>query len=873
MTVQTGLSSDIAAQKLIKYGANTLPQEKQPGVVRMFLRQFLSPLIYILLAAAVVSLWVGEPEDGIFIAIVLLINAFIGAFQEYSAQKAAQALKNLVPHTACVLRDGKEIHVPSEELVPEDIVLLASGDKVPADMYLLSAQGLIVDESLLTGESAGVEKCVYSPEDTREKKHMLFAGSIVSRGRACGKVVNTGVRTEVGKITATVAGSRQTKPPIVIRLEKFTAKLSYVMLAVITLLFVVQWAQGQELKEVFLIAVALAVAAIPEGLPAAITIVLAVSTSRMARHNVIIRKLVAVESLGSCTLIASDKTGTLTVNEMTIQRVVLPDGDEVNISGEGLSVEGHRLNATDRQLLFRLCRSGILANEGKFDCRGAEPKAQGDMVDIAFLVLGHKCGISRPELLESMPELAVLPYESENAFSGTVHQDGTIRKIYVKGSLEALLSMCSSMAGGSKDLPIDRKMLIRKAEELAAEGYRIIALAEGKVEGNAPLPSVQKPPKGLTFLGLVGMIDPLRPEAGDSVARCRGAGIEVAMITGDHPATALSIARQLNLDTGQGVVTGADLHQHENNDQNVLNKFIRKVRVFARIEPVQKRTIVDGFVKEGHFVAVTGDGVNDAPALRHAHVGIAMGKRGTDVARESADVILADDNFASIVYGVEQGRIVYNNIRKVIFLLVSTGMAELVLFLLAMLFQMPMPLVAVQLLWLNLVSNGIQHVALAFEPAEGDELRYPPRAPDEPVFNRLMIERVALSAIWMGSMAFMVFYWLCHQGYALEEARNMTLLLMVLFENAQVLNSRSERHSMVKGFFRNKFLLLSILAAQGLHILAMHVPALQSVLDIFPVSLHEWGVLLLIAATLLLLGEGYKFTRCHNGICSEKEVA
>lgn len=855
-----GLTRKEAELLLKEHGANVLPEAKQPGVLQTFFRQFLSPLIYVLLAAAFISLWMGRLEDAAFIVIVLLINATIGTFQEYSAQKTVQALKKLVPQMVHVLRDGKERYIPSAGLVPGDIVLFVSGDKVPADIQVLSAQGISVDESLLTGESTGVEKEAYTEDTKEEKKHYLFAGTIITRGRAIGKVTSTGIHTEIGKISKIVAGGRTTKPPMMIRMEKFTLNLSLVMLGAIILLFLVQWTKGHDIREIFLIAVALAVAAIPEGLPAAITITLAVGMHRMAQHNVIIRKLVAVESLGSCTMIAADKTGTLTINEMTIRKVVLPDGNIVDITGEGLRVNAHKVKEQDKKLLQQLCHAGILANEATFHYTEEETKAEGDKVDIAFLVLGYKCGLSREILLDKMPEISVIPYESEHAYSGSLHNDKGIRRLYIKGSLEALLPMCTTMRSDIKETHIAKDTLISYAEALAAEGYRVMGLAEGIIPENKPLPSLNNPSDTLTFLGLVGMIDPLRPEAKDAVAECRNAGIEVAMVTGDHPVTALALAKALDLPGHEnGAITGKELHKIEKQGKEALSNAIGKYRVFARVEPMQKRTIVDVFSKQGHFVAVTGDGVNDAPALRHAHVGVAMGERGTDVARESADIILTDDNFASIVHGIEQGRIVYNNIRKVIFLLVSTGMAELVLFFFSMIFQIPLPLTAVQLLWLNLVTNGIQHIALAFDPAEGDELKYPPRKPEESIFNRLMAKQIIVSALWMGGIAFYIFYWLTQHGHTNQEAGNMTLLLMVLFENIQVLNAHSERHSITINFLSNKFLLICIVMAQGLHITAMHLPVMQKILGLSPVALHDWTMLLFAALSLLAVGELQKY--------------
>lgn len=873
-----GLSSQEAKRRYAHFGPNQLPDSTGESPLVIFLHQFNSPFIYVLLAAALVSLMLDQQLNAFFILFVLLINASIGTVQEYSAQRAAVALKKMVPQYASVLRDGVTRKVEAVELVPGDIVFLITGDRVAADLRLMECHELLIDESLLTGESlaAAKQSGARSSDDSplAERKDCAFAGTIVTHGRAVGEVIATGVRSEIGQIAVGVTESNPIKPPLLKRIERFTLRISYGILAVIALLFVITLLRGSDLQEVFLLGVALAVSAIPEGLPAAITVALAIGMRRMARASVIVRRLIAVESLGSCTYIASDKTGTLTVNEMTVKLIVLPDERRYSVSGEGLDMHGelHCLNSGERALLSpdadqdlaNLVRCGMLANEASLVLHQGEWVASGDGVDLAFLVLSEKFGFDHQQIKHRYPEVRRIPYESENAFSACLNRvDGKLF-IHVKGSAEKVLMMCRQdpMCPEPYEARIEHQMLV-----MARKGFRVLACASAEVSvEDADLAVVLK---GLHFLGLVGMIDPLRPEAFAAVEQCRRSSIDVAMITGDHPQTALALAQELKIaDVNSVPVTGDDVARAIEQDQalrdrgeagTALSSLVASSRVFARIEPSQKLQIVQQLIHSGHFVAVTGDGVNDAPALRHAHVGIAMGKRGTDVARESAELIITDDNFASIVQGIKQGRIVYSNIRKVIFLLISTGAAEITLFILSVVFMLPIPLFPIQLLWLNLVTNGIQDVALAFEPEEGDELRRPPRPPKETIFNRLMLERVCVNAVVMGGLAFIVFAWQIHNGVAVETARNITLLLMVLFENVHVLNSRSETKSIFKqNFFGNPFLLFGMLAAQSIHIAALYTPGLSDVLQVEPVTLESWSTLLSVALLLIAVDELHK---------------
>jgi magnesium-transporting ATPase (P-type) len=863
-TGDAGLSDEEAAARLAAFGGNRLPRPQQAGPLVVYLRQFRSPLIYLLLAAALVSLGIGELTDAAFIFVVLQVNAAIGAVQEWKAASSAMALDTLIEKTAVVIRGGVRRQVDAAALVPGDAVELAAGALTPADIRLTACRELRVDESLLTGESLPVEKDPNAvlPGDTPlgDRATMLHAGAVVRSGRATGMVARTGPHTEIGRIAQALAAADLPPPPLVQRLERFAWRVGYAMLGVIAALATVQFLQGFALSQVFLVAVALAVAAIPEGMPVAITVALAIGTRRMARRNVIVRALPAVEGLGACTMIASDKTGTLTVNELTVRRLWLPGHDDFEVGGEGYRPDGTLTQdggaPADAALAAarRLAETGALCNEASLTVgEDGTVRHFGDTVDVAFLALAGKLGVDFARIRERTSQGGGIPYEPHLRFAAsfTRAEDGTV-VAHVKGAAETVVPMCAG---------IDRDAVLAETQRLAGAGYRVLAVARGPVDDSK---RVARPDglQGLEFLGLVGLIDPLRPEVSDAVTACRRAGVGVAMVTGDHPATALAIARELGIAAdGEHVVTGAEL-QALGDDPAGLRAVVAEAHVFARVEPNQKLLLVQALQQAGHFVAVTGDGVNDAPALGAANIGVAMGRGGTDVARGASDLILADDNFASIVGGVEEGRIAYDNVRKVIYLLVTTGVGELVLFMLAIAFGLPLPLFAVQLLWLNLVTNGIQDVALAFEKGEPGILDRRPRPPRQPLFDRRMIEQVLLTGSWMGAAAFAMFWYLLDRGMPEAEARSIVLLLMVLFENVHAVNARSERRSAFRvPLAANPFLVLAVIAAQAVHVAAMFIPGLSDVLGIAPVSPATWLAVAGSALSLTAVAEIYKFLR------------
>jgi magnesium-transporting ATPase (P-type) len=873
-TSREGLDSKEASNRLGQYGLNALPIKEPPTIWSILLHQILNPLIFILIAAGVASLLIGESADAIFIFIVILLNSGMGAYQEYSAEKSAHSLQKMLKINALALRDGNKIEIPAEKLVPGDIVFLDPGKKVPADMRLLHVSGLEADESFLTGESiaAGKTSDLLNEEvSVSERKNIAFAGATITSGRAMGVVTFTGMNTEVGKIAENVTLSESAKPPLVLRMESFTKQISVLVVIFSLILAFILWLQNTAPAEIFFFVVALAVSAIPEGLPVALTVALSIATSRMSKRNVIVRKLTAVESLGSCTVIASDKTGTLTVNQQTIKLIELPNGKSFKVTGEGYNGEGEvkpsesgDLQKSDRVHLEKISKLGILTNEGSLKKEDDQWVHHGDAMDVAFLALGFKLKQDPNAIRKEFSLTGEIPYESENKFSAAFYQENGNVHVAAKGAIETILGFCNQSSDNGSSAKLDPETIEKRALALAKQGYRVLAVAGGEYD-NFKKTKEHKgkdlPP--LNFYGLIGFIDPLRPEARDSVDKCRDAGIKVLMITGDHPATAATISKEIGiLEENEHVVTGIELEDIGPVDSPAYEKLVSSTHVFARVSPMQKLEIVDALIRKGEFVAVTGDGVNDAPALRKANIGVAMGS-GTDVAKEISSMIVTDDNFSSIVAGVEEGRFAYDNVRKVIYLLISTGAAEVILFIASIIAGLPLPLLAVQLLWLNLVTNGIQDVALAFEGGEPGAMKRKPRKTNEKIFNPLMIQQTLISGFTMGLIAF-GFWFFLKNFQAMEEthARNMVLLLMVFMQNVHVFSCRSEKVSAFKvPINRNIILVFGVLIAQGIHILSMHIPFMQNVLRVEPITFFEWAEVLILAIPLLLMMEVFKKIR------------
>lgn len=854
-TSSRGLETEEAHHRLGTSGANVLELDPVRGFFTFYVLQFKSPINYLLVAAAFLSLGIGELFDAFFIIAVLQLNMMIGALQEWQSEKSAASLRKLVPQFTTLRRSGKPVLVRSEDVVPGDVLLLESGVRVPVDARLIKSHEMQVDESLLTGESEPSHKdaklILYDRASLPDQRNMVFSGTFVERGRGEAVVVATGMNTVIGALARSLSRQAGALPPLVYKLQKFVKVIALVTVVFVAALAAAQFLQGMDFNTVFFTAVALVVSAIPEGLPVALTVTLSVGRRRMALRQVIIRSLPAVEGLGACTYIASDKTGTLTQNKLTLQRVWLPEGGMFEVSGTGFDLkgevrrDGQPLTEKDLEALQATALAGLLCNEARLVFEKGGVRVDGDTVDGAFLIFSHKVGLDPEALKGYYPQIACIPYESEKRFAAVINQRDGMEVLYAKGAIETILNMTDGK---------DRERIGSQAEKMAEEGFRVLALAFREVPLKSP-GEVEDHLEKMTFLGLVGLIDPIRPEVPESVRRAFEAGIQVAMVTGDHPKTAFAIAKALGLAEKETQVMTGDAFM-ASSDKALL---LKEKTVFARMLPDQKLALVQESQKQGHYVAVTGDGVNDAPALKAANIGVAMGRSGTDVARNVADLILTDDNFSSIVSGIEEGRIAYANVRKVVYFLVSCGLAEIILFFLALVFGYPLPLFAVQLLWLNLVTNSTQHMALAFEKGEGHILKEPPRSPKEPLFNRLMWQQVLTSGILMGGIGFIFFVILMKGGMSETASRNALLLLMVFFENVHAFNCRSERTSLLhRPFFQNKFLIVGVFASQGIHIGAMHIPLFQKILRVEPLTLEMW-VLLIPVAFLMILGmEAFK---------------
>ncbi|MDH4165776.1 MAG: HAD-IC family P-type ATPase [Gammaproteobacteria bacterium] len=858
---EAGLTRAEAAARLERYGPNLLPSKPPPSVLEIGLRQLKSPLIYVLLVAAVAAISLGDLSDAAFIGVVLLLNSALGGWQEWRAEQQSQGLQKLLLIRATVLRDGDSVELDSAEVVPGDVVALESGQRVPADLRLQDAHGLEIDEALLTGESLPVLKDASwigaAATERADCRNMAFAGTTIARGRGHGVVVATGAHTAVGRLAISITAADAGKPPLVKRMERFSRVIAVAVLsAAVFIGAIAVIVHEASVGTMFMFGIALAVSAIPEGLPVAITIALAIAARRMAGRGAIVRRLPAVEGLGSCTLIASDKTGTLTCNELTVREVFLPDGSCYAVSGAGYEPEGDvrpadgQSGRADQPGLQRLLEIAAACNEGDLHRHDGAWVWRGDPTDISLLALAGKGRVEREALLVRRPAVNAIPFEPEHRFAASFHVDGEQTWVAVKGAPERVLAMCLSTAE-------QHAAMQAIATDMASRGQRVLALACGRLARVMTAEETPEEPRDLTFAGLVGLVDPLRAEVAAAVRRCDDAGIRVIMVTGDHPVTALAIARELGIaDRAEEVIHGSDLRS---GDAGYVRRSIATGRVYARVTPDQKLAIVRAAQEAGHFVAVTGDGVNDAPALRHANIGVAMGRGGTDVARDASDVVLSDDNFATIVAGVEEGRIAYQNIRNVVYLLIAAGAAEVLTVGLAVIVGLPLPLLPVQLLWLNLVTNGIQDVALAFEQGRGDELESPPRSPGEPVFNRLMIERTVLGGLWMGFLGFTAYVLMLSSAVPVPEARNALVLLMVLLQNVDAFNARSETRSVFRiPLSRNPVLVAGVMAALLSHVVAMYVPLMQKVLNVGPLGAREWLTLGVAALSLLAVMEAQK---------------
>jgi len=852
-TSADGLTTREAQKRNEKYGYNEIPKKKKDSILKIFFSELMDPIVLLLIVAIIASLVVGEVVDAIAIAFIVLVDLIIGTVEENKANTTVEALSKLVPEIIKVQRNGKEIQIEAKELTVGDYIYLESGDKISADLRIIEAHNFTVDESILTGESLAVEKnskmLANKELAITSQTNMLFAGTSVITGRAKAVVVSIGLSTEIGKIANTINNTKEEKSPLTIRVEKFSKQITMLIAVLSVILAVMLYLKGVKLQEILLSVIALGVSAMPEGLPLALTMALTIASNKMAKKKVVAKKLYSVESLGSCTVIASDKTGTLTVNEQTAKKIVLPNHLEYAIAGSGYETNG-TVAGEKIEYAKEIAKLGVINNEAKF----TESERIGDSIDIAFLVLGEKLKTK----IDDIEILETIPYESANKYSAVFYRQGKDTYCTVKGSLEVVASLCSSMAFHKK---YDPTILEEQNEQLSSDGYRVIAVANGKIEAKDEYH--EKDIKNLEFKGLVGFIDPIRKEAVNAIKQCSSAGIKVLMITGDHPLTAFKIAKDLKLtNTYDEVTTGTEVEEYLKKSEKEFDEFVKSKKIFTRVTPIEKLKIVDSLKRQGEFVAVTGDGVNDAPALRTANIGIAMGS-GTDIARETSKMIVMDDNFKSIVNGVLEGRVAYANIRKITYFLVSCGLAEVLFFALAIMFDMPMPLVAIQLLWLNVVTDGLQDISLSFEPAETNIMQEKPRNPKESLFDKQLLTEILVAGLSIGLIVFGVWAYLINVlNFETTVARGYVMALMIIIQNIHAFNCRSEKQSIFKMPIKNNpVFLFAVLGSLFLGIAVIEIDFLNVFLKTNHIpAIHLLG-LFCIGFIILVIMEFYKMIK------------
>ncbi|UNG20392.1 cation-transporting P-type ATPase [Stutzerimonas zhaodongensis] len=861
----TGLTRQSVEERLSRYGANRLDEAKPASVLQRLMRHLNNVLLYVLIAAAVVTGLMGHWVDTFVILVVVVLNVAIGFVQEGKAEKALQAIRHLLAPHAVVLRDGHQQDIDAAELVPGDVVLLASGDSLPADVRLLQARNLRIDESALTGESVPVDKQVDAVADDApigDRLCMGYAGTLVTQGQARAVVVATGAATEIGRIGRMLESVEQGTTPLLRKMEQFGRILTMVILATSAVLFLFgTLVRGMGAGEMFIAAVGLAVAAIPEGLPAIMTITLAIGVQRMATRNAVIRRLPAVETLGSVTVICSDKTGTLTRNEMTVQEVICA-GQSLEVEGAGYAPHGALLvDAVPIEpvaLLARspavnaLMRAAALCNDASLHEKDQVWTLAGDPTEGALLTLAMKAGLSPTNLHVDHPRLDVIPFESEHRFMATLHATDSGSEVLVKGAPERILGMCSHqlMADGD-ELSLEQAQWHEQVEAQAQSGRRVLALARRQLPADKDMLEHADVANGLTLLGLVAIIDPPREEAIRAVAECRAAGIRVVMITGDHGVTASAIARQLGMGDDIKAITGPEL---ERMDETAMRQAVAEARVFARASPEHKLRLVRALQANGEVVAMTGDGVNDAPALKQADVGVAMGMKGTEAAKQAGAIVLADDNFASIAHAVEEGRTVYDNLRKTVTFLLPINGGESLSLLLAVLLGIALPITPVQVLWVNMVSSVALAMVLAFEPTEADVMQRPPRRPDEPMLSRFVIWRIFfVSALFLAGI-FGMFEWMRAQGATVEAARTVAVNTLVCMEvfylfSVRYLKAPSFTAEGVKGTPR---VLMAVFGVFLLQLMFTYAPFMQSLFASEALSLTT-GMFVVLAGVAVLV--------------------
>jgi len=866
-----GLTAGEAEIRLTQYGPNALPVAGGKSAFRRFLAQFDNLLIYVLIGAAAISAWLGHAIDGSVILAVVVLNAVIGFVQEGRAEQALDAIRDMISPKASVLREGRRVTLRAAEIVPGDILLLEAGDRVTADVRLSKTRNLRIDESILTGESVPVQKAtdLVAPDALLgDRKSMAYSGTLVTAGLGTGIVIATGLESEIGRISGLLRRVEQLETPLIRQMNAFARRLTVVIfgLSAVTFAFAVL-VRGYALSDAFMVMVGMAVAAIPEGLPAVMTITLAIGVQRMVARNAIIRRLPAVETLGSISTICSDKTGTLTRNEMTVTKVILADR-VIDVGGigyapkGGFSRSGLDIDPTNDVSLSRLTRVALLCNDASL--RQGENDAwvvDGDPMEGALVALALKAGHDHDQLAKQFPRLDEIPFDAAHRYMATLnhgHDHSTFT--CVKGAPESILEMCDGQAMESGEAPIDKEYWLRAVGKLAHEGHRVLAIASRPVSPEKRSLEFSDVEQGLTLEGLIGLIDPPRPEAITAIAECRNAGISVAMITGDHAVTASAIAAKLGLASPDAVVTGRDL---DDLDQTALREIVATTSVFARTSPENKLRLVEAMQADGAVIAMTGDGVNDAPALKRADVGVAMGMDGTEAAKEAADMVLADDNFASIVAAVSEGRTVYDNLTKVIGWTLPTSGGEMLIIIVAILFGQALPITPVQILWINMVTVVCLGLVLAFEPPEPDLMRRPPRAASAPLLSGFLLWRIIFVSILFAIGAFSMFEWAELYGASDDLARTIVVNAIVSMEIFYLFSVRYSRTTSLnwRGALGTPALLIGVGSVAALQFGFTYLPFMQVIFQTRPVALVDVLVIIGSGVTLFVIMEIEKKVR------------
>ncbi len=849
----SGLSGAEAARRLAEHGPNEIGIAKGTSPWALLAEQFKNVLIVILLVATALSAFLGHGLEAIAIAVIVIFAVLLGFIQEYRAERAIEALRQMAAPTATVLRDGQENEIPARELVPGDVVFLTAGDKVPADLRLLEAINLKIEEAALTGESEAVEKHTEAlPESdlpVGDRKNMTYAGTAATYGRGRGAVVATGRATEFGKIAQMIETIETGKTPLQENLDRVGHSLARATFVVVAIIVGLGLLRGQPFIEMLVFGIALAVAVVPEALPAVVTISLAIGVRRMVKRNALMRRLPAVETLGSTSVICSDKTGTLTKDEMT-SRKILCAGQLLSISGAGYDPHGEfSLNGAvvpPPEPAKRLLRAAVLAADAHIVFNESEGRwhVKGDPTEGALVVAAAKAGLKKADLEGQYPRVHEIPFTSETKRMTTLHDGPEGPVAYSKGAPEILLETCARHLTAEGERPLDeasREAIRQVAQQLASDALRILGVAEksGAQHSDAE--------RDMTFLGLVGMIDPPRPEAKPAIQTCQLAGIRPVMITGDHPLTATAVAKELGILHGGKVITGAELNHAPDEE---FERDVDNVEVYARVSPAHKLKVVTALQKRGHVVAMTGDGVNDAPALKKADIGIAMGITGTDVTKEAAAMTLTDDNFASIVAAVEEGRAIFGNIKKYLMYLLSSNIGEICVMAGATLVGLPLPLSAVQILYVNLATDGLPALALAVDPPEPDLMRRPPRNRKTGIFTRPVVTLMVVGGLWSALVNLGIFTWALRSGRSLEEAMTITFVSLVLIQFFKAYNFRSDRHSVLRNPFANKWLNAAIVWELFLLGLILYVPFLAKPFGNISLSAVDWAVIMAVALTV-----------------------